>query len=57
MRVRAHRQDLVAVDDLALLVDDDDAVGVAVERDADGGAALDDLGAHVLGVERARRPC
>ena len=33
-----QRHDLVAVDDRAVLVDDDDAVGVAVERDADVGA-------------------
>ena len=29
------------------------AIRVAVERDADLGAALDHLGAHVVGVERA----
>jgi hypothetical protein len=34
---------LVAVDRLALLVDDEDAVGVAVERDADVGAQLANL--------------
>ena len=44
------RHDLVAVDDAALLVDDHDAVGVAVERDADVGAHL----AH-LGAQRLRR--
>ena len=37
------RHQLVAVDDIALLVDDDDAVGVAVERDADIGAEFLDL--------------
>ena len=45
-----HRHDLVAVDDLALLVDDHDAVGVAVERDADVGAHL----AHLV-AQRLRR--
>ena len=34
------REQLVAVDDVAALVDDDDTVGVAVERDADIGAHL-----------------
>ena len=37
-RARAISHDLVAVDDLAALVDREDAVGVAVEREADGGA-------------------
>ena len=45
-RERSH--DLIAVDDLAALVDRDDAVGVAVEREADGRAVLD--------ARRARRP-
>ena len=36
-----HRQQLVAVDDAPALVDDEHAVGVAVERDAD-------IGAHFL---------
>ena len=45
-----HGDQLVAVDDVALLVDDDHAVGVAVERDADIGAHL----AH-LAAERLRR--
>lgn len=40
---RDHRHQLVAVDDLALLVDDQHAVGVAVERDSDIGAQLPDL--------------
>ena len=35
-----HRHQLIAVDHAALLVDDDHAVGVAVERDADIGAHL-----------------
>ena len=35
-----HRQQLVAVDDLALLIDHHDTVGIAVERDADVGAHL-----------------
>jgi hypothetical protein len=33
-----QRHDLVAVDGLALFVDDDQPVGVAIERDADVGA-------------------
>ncbi len=44
---------LVAVDDLALLVDDDDAVGVAVERDADVGAHFAHLGDQRLRLGRA----
>ena len=44
------RHQLVAVDEVALLVDDHDPVGVAVERDADVGAHL----AH-LGGESGRR--
>src|SRR5690606_23601727 len=39
---------LVAIDHLAALIRDDDAVGVAVERDADIGAALAHRGAHAL---------
>ena len=45
-----HRHGLIAVDDVALLVDDDHAVGVAVERDADVGPHL----AH-LARQRLRR--
>ena len=44
------RHQLVAVDDAALLVDEHDAIGVAVERDAEIGAHLP----HLLG-ERLRR--
>ena len=47
---RHHGHELVAVDHMALLVDDDDAVGIAVERDADIGAQL----AH-LADQRLRR--
>ncbi len=43
------REQLVAVHDMAALVHDHDAVGVAVERDADIGAHL----AHL--VRRSRR--
>ncbi len=46
-------EDLVAVDDVALLVDDDHAVGVAVERDADVGAHLPHLLRQRLGRGRA----
>ena len=45
--------ELVAVDDPALLVDEHDPVGVAVERDADVGADLADLGGERLGRGRA----
>ena len=48
--LRDHRQQLVAVDQMAALIDQDDAIGVAVERDADIGAHL----AH-LAAQRFRR--
>ena len=48
-----HRHDLVAVDDLALFVDDDDAVGVAVQRDADVGAHFMHLLLQFDGMGRA----
>src|SRR5262249_51718944 len=38
-----HAHDLVAIDDAALFIDDDHAVGVAVEGDADVGAHFPDL--------------
>ena len=41
--LRDDRHQLIAVDDIALLVDDDDAIGVAVERDADVGPEFLDL--------------
>jgi hypothetical protein len=44
---------LVAVDDVALLVGDHHAVGVAVERDADVGAAFAHFGAHRVRRGRA----
>src|SRR5205807_7348333 len=47
--------DLVAVDDPAASVDDADAVAVAVERDADLVAALDDRADQVLEVLRHGR--
>ena len=43
-----QRHDLVAVDDGAVLVDDDHAVGVAIERDAD-------IGAHFMHLLRQSR--
>ena len=46
---RDQRQDLVAVDDAAALVAHHDAVGIAVERDAEIGARLLHLGDHRLG--------
>ena len=52
-RLGDHREQLIAVDELALLVGDDDAVGVAIERDADVGAHLPDLGGERGGGGRA----
>ena len=48
-----HRHELVAVDHVAALVDDDQPVGVAVERDADVGADLAHLGRERRGLGRA----
>ena len=50
---RDDGHDLVAVDDLALLVDDHHPVGVAVERDADVGPQLAHLGDQRRGRGRA----
>ena len=50
---RDQRHQLIAVQDLAALVGDDQPVGVAVESDADIGAARQHLAAHLLGRERA----
>ena len=47
------REQLVAVDQVAALVGDHDAVGVAVERDADIGAHLAHLAAKRFGRGRA----
>ena len=49
-RERGH--DLVAVDELAALVDRDHAVGVAVEREAEVGAVLAHCGLQRLGIRR-----
>ena len=48
-----HRQQLIAVDQMAVLVGDDNAVGVAVERDADIGAHLAHLARQRVGCRRA----
>ena len=48
-----HGHDLVTVDDVALLVDNDNAVGITVEADADVGAHFAHLGAQRLRVGRA----
>ena len=48
-----HRKELVAVDQMAALVHDHHAVGIAVERDADIGAHFADLAAQRLGRGRA----
>ena len=50
---RDQRHQLVAVDQLALLVDDDQPVGVAVEREADVGAARDHRFLEQLRMGRA----
>ncbi len=50
---RDQRHQLVAVEDDAVLVGHDQPVGVAVERDADIGAARQHLLAHLLGRQRA----
>ena len=47
-----HRHHLVAVDQAALLVDQDHPVGVAVERDADIRPHLADLARQSLGRGR-----
>ncbi len=47
-----QRHQLVAVDDVALLIGDDHPVGIAIERDADVGAHLAHLLAH--GLRRGR---
>src|SRR5690606_19142453 len=49
----AEGHDGVPVDRLAALVDDDEAIGVSVERDAEIGAVLADLGGAGRRVERA----
>ena len=51
--VRNHGHQLVAVDQMAVLVDDQHAVGVAVERDADIGAQFADRRRERLGRGRA----
>ena len=51
--LRDHRQQLVAVDDAPALVDDEHAVGVTVERDADIGAHFLYLLAKSGGLGRA----
>ena len=50
---RQDRHDLVAVDDVPLLVGQDQAIGVAVQRDAQRGARLAHLLGQLLGVQRA----
>ena len=49
----AQRHEHIAVDDGALLIDDDHAIGVAVEGHADRGAARFHLGHDMLGVQGA----
>ena len=50
---RNHRQELVAIDDVAALIDDQHPIGVAVERDADIGAHLAHLRRERAGLGRA----
>lgn len=52
-RDRQDREDLVAVDEVALVVDDEAAIGVACERDAQVRALLDDADLEVAHVGRA----
>ena len=52
---RDDGHELVAVDELPLLVDDEDAVGVAVERDADIGAELAHLAGSAPPARSSRR--
>ena len=51
--LRDHRHQLVAIDHLAVLVDDDHPVRVAIERDADIGPHFLDLGAQRVRRGRA----
>ena len=51
-----QRQDLVAIDDAALLVGHHHPVGVAVQRDAEIGAHFAHLGAHRLAARSSRNP-
>ena len=51
-----HRQQLVAVDQMAFFVDEDDAVAVAVERDADIRAHFAHLLAQRFGGDRSAFP-
>ncbi len=51
--VRNGRHQLVAVDHLAVLGDHDDAIGIAVEADADMGVMGDHLLLQDAGVSRA----
>ena len=50
---RDQRHQLVAVEDHAALVGDDQPVGVAIERDADIGAPRQHLAPHLLGRQGA----
>ncbi len=47
-------EDLVAVDDLAMLVGHDQAVGIAIQCDADIGAMLHDRGAELIRARSSR---
>ena len=50
---RDQRHQLIAIEDRAAFVGDDQPVGIAVERDAEIGAARQHLAAHLLGSHRA----
>ena len=54
---RDQAEDLVAVDDFAAFIGEDDAVGIAVERDADIGAMFQHGGAEVFRRRWSRHPC
>src|SRR5690606_26337675 len=52
-RAREDEQQLVAIDDLALVIDHDQAITVAIQRDAEIGLVLEDRGLHMPGMRRA----
>ena len=52
---RGHHHELIAVDELAVLVDRDDPVGVAVEREPEIRAARSHRRLQLLGIRRSAR--
>ena len=47
---RDHRQHLIAIDDAALLIDHDQPVRIAIQRDAELGAVAEHLGGEEAGL-------